>query len=319
MAEAPRALVGDIGATNGRLALVEPGGSLSQIRVYPTSDFAGPGEMIEAYFSSKARTQRPPEAVVAMASPITGDRVEFTNTPWSFSIEELRKRIGFDRLQLINDFVANALAVPHLKPEDRAQVGGGAPVAQTPVAVVGPGSGLGVSALAFKDGAAVPIQGEGGHVTMSPADAHEAAVLDVLRKRFDHVSAERVLSGPGLVNLYAALCELHGERQEQFSPAQVTDARIGADHPRAKEATAMFCAMLGTVAGNVALTLGARGGIYIAGGIVPRLGNTFAESDFRARFEAKGRFRDYLSEVPTYVITRQMPALLGAASLLPAR
>ena len=212
--------------------------------------------MIEAYFSSKARTQRPPEAVVAMASPITGDRVEFTNTPWSFSIEELRKRIGFDRLQLINDFVANALAIPHLEPEDRAQVGGGAPVARTPVAVVGPGSGLGVSALAFKDGAAVPIQGEGGHVTMSPADAHEAAVLDVLRKRFDHVSAERVLSGPGLVNLYAALCELHGERQEQFSPAQVTDARVGADHPRAKEATAMFCAMLGTVAGNVALTLG---------------------------------------------------------------
>lgn len=316
MAEGPRALVGDIGATNSRLALVEPDGSFSQIRVYATDSFAGPGEMIEAYFSSKARMQRPPEAVLAMASPIVGDRVAFTNMPWSFSIEELRKRIGFKRLQLINDFVANALAVPHLAAQDREQVGGGNPEANAPVGVIGPGSGLGVSALAFKDGAPVPIEGEGGHVTMAPADENEATVLDILRKRFDHVSAERVLCGPGLVNLYAALCELHDERQEQFSPAQITDARIGTDHPRAQEATAMFCAMLGTVAGNLALTLGARGGIYIAGGIVPRLGATFTQSAFRARFEAKGRFRDYLAAVPVYVITRQMPALLGAASLL---
>jgi len=141
-------------------------------------------------------------------------------------------------------------------------------------------------------------------------------VLDLLRRRLDHVSAERVLSGPGILNLYNALCELYGEPQEQFTPAQITDVKIGEEHPRAHEATQMFCAMLGTVAGNLALTLGARGGIFIAGGIVPRLGARFAESQFRARFEAKGRFRDYLAAVPTYVITRPFPALLGAAKLL---
>ncbi len=309
-------LVGDIGATNSRLALVEPDGSLSQIRVFACDEYAGLAEMIEAYFSSKARAEIPPRAVLAVASPISGDEVSFTNLPWTFSIEALRRRIGFTRLSVINDFVANALALPHLGADDRMQIGGGVAVAGAPMAVIGPGSGLGVSALVFNNGRSVPIEGEGGHVTMAAADAREAAVLDLMRRRFDHVSAERVLSGPGLVNLYAALCELSGEAIAELSPAQITDRSIAAVHPRAREAAAMFCAMLGTVAGNLALTLGARGGIYIAGGIVPRLGAAFAQSDFRARFEAKGRFRDYLAAIPTYVITRPLPALLGAAKAL---
>ena len=311
-----RGLIGDIGATNSRLALVEADGSLAQIRVLATDEFAGLAEMIEAYFSSKARAERPPRAVLAVASPVTGDEVSFTNVPWTFSIDGLRERLGFERLDVINDFVANALAVPHLAPSGYMQIGGGAPVKAAPVAVLGPGSGLGVSALVFDRGGAVPIQGEGGHVTMAPADAQEAQVLDWMRKRFDHVSAERVLSGPGLVNLYAALCELRGERQEQFTAAQITDAHVDEGHPRAREATDMFCAMLGTVAGNLALTFGARGGVYIAGGIVPRLGARFADSAFRARFEAKGRFQHYLAAIPTYVITHPFPALVGAAGLL---
>jgi glucokinase len=254
--------------------------------------------------------------VLAVASPITGDKVSFTNAPWTFSIEDLRRRFGFERLRIINDFAANALAVPHLAPGDRVQIGAGEPVEGASIGVIGPGSGLGVSALAFSEGRPVLIQGEGGHVTMAAGDEREAAVLDLMRRRYDHVSAERVLSGPGLVNLYTTLCELSGEPQEPFTAAQVTDARIGEQHPRAHEATATFCAMLGTIAGNLALTLGARGGIYIAGGIVPKLGARFAESSFRTRFEAKGRFRDYLTAVPTYVITQAFPALLGAARLL---
>jgi glucokinase len=309
-------LVGDVGATNSRLALVEPDGTFSQIRVFACDEYAGLAEMIEAYFSSKARPQIPPRAVLAVASPISGDEVSFTNLPWTFSIEGLRRRFGFAHLCVINDFVANALALPHLSADDRLLIGGGAAVAGAPMVVIGPGSGLGVSALTFSDGRAVPIQGEGGHVTMAAADAREAAVLDLMRARFDHVSAERVLSGPGLINLYAALCELSGEPVAELGAAQITDVRTGEAHPRAREATAMFCAMLGTIAGNLALTLGARGGIYIAGGIVPRLGAVFAQSDFRTRFEAKGRFRDYLAAVPTYVITRPFPALLGAATLL---
>jgi glucokinase len=151
---------------------------------------------------------------------------------------------------------------------------------------------------------------------MAPADPEESAVLDLMRRRYDHVSAERVLSGAGLVNLYNALCELAGAPAAPFAPAQITSPRTWSEDPRTREATAMFCAMLGTVASTLALTVGARGGIYIAGGIVPKLGTTFVESAFRARFEAKGRFRSYLAAIPTYVITRPMPALLGAAKLL---
>ncbi len=165
-------------------------------------------------------------------------------------------------------------------------------------------------------GEAVFVQGEGGHVTMAAADDREAAVLELMRRRFDHVSAERILSGPGLVNLYNALSELSGEPAAPLTAAQITNPGIENEYPRAREATAMFCAMLGTIAGNLALTIGALGGIYIAGGIVPKLGESFAQSNFRSRFEAKGRFRGYLAAIPTYVITHPEPALLGAAKLV---
>ncbi len=318
ISSSPIGLIGDIGATNSRLALVEPGGGVEQVRVFASDEFASLGEMIEAYFASPARARKPTRAILAVAAPVTGDEVAFTNLPWRFSVGDLRERFGFSSVRVVNDFVANALAVPHLAENDRMQVGRGAPVKAQPVGVIGPGSGLGVSALIPTADGYVPLQSEGGHVTMAAADTREAAVLEIMRKRFDHVSAERVLSGPGLINLYAALCELNGERQEQLTAAQITDTRVGETHTRAREATEMFCAMLGGVAGDLALTLGARGGIYIAGGIVPRLGVAFAQSAFRARFEAKGRFRDYMEAIPTYVITRPLPALLGLARMLDA-
>ena len=217
---------------------------------------------------------------------------------------------------MINDFTANGLAIPHLGESDRIQIGRGSPVSDAPIGLIGPGTGLGVSALFPTRSGAVPIPAEGGHVTMAPANAQESAVLNLMRRRYDHVSAERVLSGPGLVNLYAALCELSAVPAASFTPAQITNPRIWDEDPRTREATAMFCAMLGTMAGNLALTLGARGGVYVAGGIVPRLGAYFAQSAFRARFEAKGRLRGYLASIPTYVIARPLPALLGAAALL---
>jgi glucokinase len=310
-------LVADIGATNTRLALVEPDGAITRLRVFATDELPTLGDIIETYLAAEALKTRPAHAVLAIAAPVTGDEVTLTNVPWTFSVEDLRRRLGLTSLRVINDFVANALSLPYLGEKDRQQIGTGMPAPDACMAVIGPGSGLGVSAiLPANGGAIIPVRGEGGHVTMAAADDHEAAVLDLLRRRFDHVSAERVLSGPGLLNLYAALCELSDEPQEQFTAAQITDPRTGEEHPRAREATQMFCAMLGTVAGNLALTLGARGGVYIAGGIVPRLGARFAESQFRTRFEAKGRFRDYLIAVPTYVIVRPFPALLGTAKLL---
>jgi glucokinase len=314
-ATATTGLIADIGATNTRLAMVEPGGAITRVRVFATDDFASLGDAIDAYLKVEAPPRRPTVAVLAVAAPVTGDRVSLTNHPWTFSTDLLRRQFNFTALRVVNDFVANALAVPHLTDIDRVQIGGGAPVRAAPVGVLGPGSGLGVSTLIESGGAVISIQGEGGHVTMAAADDREAAVLELMRRRFDHVSAERFLSGPGLVNLYNALCELSGEPAAPLTAAQITDVGIEAEYPRAREATAMFCAMLGTIAGNLALTVGALGGIYIAGGIVPKLATTFAQSGFRARFEAKGRFRGYLAAIPTYVITHPEPAFLGAAKL----
>lgn len=309
-------LIADIGATNTRLALLEHG-SITRSRGFASEEFASLSDAIEAYLAAEAPPVRPTLAVLAVAAPVTGDTVTLTNHPWTFSVEQMRQHFGFTTLRVINDFIANALAVPHLSEADRTQVGGGAPVKPAPIGVIGPGSGLGVSILVPNEGGGfISVQGEGGHVTMAAADERETAVLELMRRRFDHVSAERFLSGPGLVNLYNALCELSGEHAAPLIAAQITDPGIESEIPRAREATAMFCAMLGTIAGNLALTVGALGGIYIAGGIVPKLGAAFAQSRFRSRFEAKGRFQSYLAAIPTYVITHHAPALLGAAKLV---
>ena len=309
-------LVGDIGGTNARFGLVEPDGRLLHSSVLADADYAGLGEAIEAYLAGRGGLPRPREAAIAVASPITGDAVRMTNHPWAFSISELRSRLGFVRLEVINDFTAQALALPHLGPGDKTAVGGGAAQPDAPIGVLGPGSGLGVSGLILVGRRWVPLSGEGGHATMASVNERESAVLSAMRRHFDHVSAERVLSGPGLVNLYNALAEVDGAPAAQYTAAQITDIEVAKEEPRCREATEMFCAMLGTVAGDLALTLGAKGGVYIGGGIVPRLGERFAASRFRERFEAKGRFRGYLAPIPTFVVTHKLPAFLGCAAKL---
>jgi glucokinase len=311
-----KGLVGDIGATNARFALVDSKGEVVRTRVLACGDYPRVEDAIGDYLRAEG-VGRPRAAALAVASPVTGDHIAFTNNPWQFSITDLRQTLALERLEVVNDFTANALAVPRLSARDRRQVGGGSAVAGTPIAVLGPGSGLGVSGLIPAAGGVwIPLGGEGGHATMAASTDREDAVLSLMRHRFDHVSAERVLSGPGLVNLYAALAELDGVPAAGYTPAQITDPAIGASDRRCREATEMFCAMLGTVAGNLALTLGARGGVYIAGGIVPKLGPVFDMSPFRGRFEAKGRFRDYLVAIPTFVVTNPVPAFLGLAGLL---
>jgi glucokinase len=309
-------LIGDIGATNARLALVFPGGKTATARVCALDDYPSLADALAAYLAEQSPATRPTEAVLAVASPVTGDEITLTNRAWTFSVEQLRHHLGLKRLHVINDFAANAAAIPFLGDDDRIQVGHGIAVEGAPVGIIGPGTGLGVGGLASSRSGAVTIAAEGGHVTMAAMTAQESAILDLMRKRYDHVSAERLLSGPGLVNLYNTLCELSGTPAASYTPDQITSARAWNDDPRTREATTIFCAMLGTVAGNLALTLGARGGIYIAGGIVPKLGPIFAQSEFRARFEAKGRMRNYLAAIPTYVIVRPYPGLLGAAALL---
>ncbi|MEJ2433006.1 MAG: glucokinase [Pseudolabrys sp.] len=309
-------LIADIGATNTRLAIVQPGGAITHVRVFATDEYASLTDAIEAYLAAEHPRRRPTLGVLAVAAPVVGDRVTMTNHPWTFSVDAVRKHFNFSELRVVNDFVVNGLAVPHLTPSDRRQIGGGTPIKGAPVGLLGPGSGLGVSTIVPHGKEVISVQGEGGHVTMAAADDREAAVLELMRRRFDHVSAERFLSGPGLINLYNALCELSGEPAAPLTAAQITNAGIEDEYLRAREATAMFCAMLGTVAGNLALTVGALGGIYIAGGIVPKLGDTFAHSNFRARFEAKGRFTGFMASIPTYVIIHPEPALMGAAKLV---
>lgn len=307
-------LIGDIGATHARFAMVERA-TIGQSRVLMTADYATIADAISAYFRAEAPAVMPTVAVLAVASPVTGDHVELTNSPWAFSIEALRSQFGFRKLSVINDFTAVALAVPRLAENDRMQIGTGRPVTATPIGVIGPGTGLGVSALVPVNGRWQALPSEGGHVTMAAADPHEGAVLDLMRRRFDHVSAERILSGPGLVNLYNALCEIAAVPAGAYTPSQITDRKTCEDDLHCRHAVAMFCAMLGTVAGNLALTMGARGGIYLAGGILPKL-SILAQSAFRQRFEDKGRLRGYLAAIPTYVVTRPIPAFVGAAGLL---
>ena len=182
--------------------------------------------------------------------------------------------------------------------------------------MLGPGTGLGVSGLIPAGAGWTPITGEGGHVTMCAVNDREGDVMRGLRLRFNHVSAERVLSGMGLTNLYETLAAIDEVDVPQRDPREVSEAALALAEPHAVEAVDMFCAMLGTVAGNLALTLGSTGGVYVAGGIAPKLGELFLKSEFRERFEAKGRFRDYLAPIPTYLVTHPTPAFLGLRSML---
>ena len=316
----PARLLGDVGGTNARFAWqAGVGAQLQDLATLATADHASLSHALRTYLRGLGR-QAPPWCSIGIANPVTGDRVQMTNSRWSFSIEALRVELGFERLVVINDFTALALALPDLPHTALVQFGGGAAVAQAARALIGPGTGLGVSGLlpAPQPGRWIALEGEGGHVTLAPATAREAEVLSVLRERYGHASAERALSGPGLEALHDALCQLEsGAPTVALSAAEVTERALAGTDPRCVEALDLFCGFLGNVAGNLALTLGARGGVYIGGGIVPRLGGAFARSRFRACFENKGRFQSYLASIPVYVIRAETsPALLGAARAL---
>lgn len=308
-------VLADIGATNARFALVEACGR-ERTAVLACAEHASLEAATRAFLTRVGAPPGPKRGAFAVAAPVLGDQVTLTNLSWRFSSRDLREALGFEQLDVINDFAAIALAVPHLAPGERRQIGGGFVEAGAPIAVLGPGSGLGVSGLLPAGTGWTVLSGEGGHVTMAPADDREDTVLAILRRRFGHVSAERVLSGPGLVNLYQVLSELEGRPPAVMTAAEITAAALAGSRPVCRDAVAMFAALLGTVAGNLALTLGARGGVYIAGGIVPRLGDFLDRSAFRQRFTEKGRHARYLAPIPTLVVTHPLPAFLGLKALM---
>ncbi len=306
----------DIGATTTRCALLDDKGQEVAPEIFENADFTGVAGVLSVYLDHRRASDRPTRAALAVAAPIIGDEVQMININWRFSQGELKETLRLKRLEVFNDFAAIAWAMPLLAPADVVRIGGGESVPRATLAALGPGSGLGVSALVpTADGWAL-MAGEGGHVSMPAATREEQEVIALLRDRFDgHCSAERVLSGPGLVNLYVALAELAGRGRPTVTPEDVTNLAKQSE-PLARKTLAMFFAMLGTVATNLAVTTGARGGVYIAGGIVPRLVEQFGKSEFRARFEAKGRYRPYLAAIPTHVITAPLPAFRGLKYLL---
>ncbi len=319
-ATATARLLADIGGTNARFAWqAGPDAPIEEPYTLPAAEHATLAEAMQQYLLRIGRAA-PPACSIAIANPVVGDRVAMTNHHWTFSIAELKAQMGFAQLLVVNDFTALALALPALAPDELRQVGGGAARPEHAIGLIGPGTGLGVSGL-VPDGRGgwLPLQGEGGHVTLAGTNAREQAVLEAIGARYGHASAERAVCGQGLVDIHLALAQL--DRPQAVPPTvaapEITAAALDGSDPSCVEALQLFCAFLGNAAGNLALTLGAKGGVYIGGGIVPRLGAWFDASPFRARFEAKGRFRAYLEEIPVYVIhARRSPALLGAARAL---
>jgi glucokinase len=309
------ALLADIGGTNARFALARDGELQHTARVL-VADYLGPLEAIRDFLDEAQPEAAPRRAALAFAGPVAAGRAQLTNGSWRVSASGLRRLLDMESVSLVNDFAALAWALPKLGGQDVVQLGGGKATRGEPAIVIGPGTGLGVAGYIPERRRAVVLASEGGHTTLAPADARESALLDHLRERFSHVSSERVLSGPGLENLFQAIAAVEGTAMPPRQAAEIIAEALSGGCRLSLATLDCFCAMLGTTAGNLALTFGARGGVYMAGGILPRFVKFLAASDFRDRFEAKGRFESYLAPIPVYVIVHPDPAFVGLAALV---
>lgn len=308
-------LIADIGATNSRCALVDQDGDLVAQQRLKNADFNNLPAMLGHYLSERRTSDQPRSAALAVAAPILGDRVRMINIGWQFSQAKLRNELKLNRLHVINDFAAVALSLPYWQDTELFHVGGGERRPNGTVATLGPGSGLGVASLVHGPEGWNVVTGEGGHVSLAANDAEETELVTMIRKEHGHCSAERVLSGNGLVTLYRTLAHRDGRTAANLSAEQVTELAAQGD-VLASQSVAAFFRFLGTVAGDLALTVGATGGVFIGGGIVPQLLDEIADSDFRSRFEAKGRYQGYMESIPTMVLLNPIPAFRGLLRLL---
>ena len=310
-------LIGDIGGTNTRLALVEEGTEWSRMQSFRNEEHASVEAIINDYLQSHGA--RPDAAALAVAGPVRGDRVRLTNRGWVVDAGDLKQQFDLEYCRVVNDFSAVAMGIPALDVNVLEQLGGDRPNSEAPIAIVGPGTGLGVGGIVpGQDGGRILVT-EGGHASLPANDDQQAAVLDTLRRRFGHVSCERAASGQGIENLYRALAEIQGLNVEPLSAAEVGEAATERNDTLANEALELFFRFLGATAGDLALTYGAFGGVYIAGGIVPRYLPRFRASRFREAFESKGRMSEYLKPIPVFVILHEEVELLGLAASLDAR
>jgi glucokinase len=313
--ENPR-LVADIGGSYARFALEVAHGQFDHHKSLQCADHADFHAAVSAYLALLPEGIKPRHAAIAIANPVSGDHVRMTNYHWEFSIQEMRERLGLDTLVVVNDFTALAMAVPRLGPGEWRKVGGGHALENSVIGVLGAGTGLGVSGLVPARDGWVALATEGGHASFAPRDEREIAVLRHLWKENPHASFERLLSARGLMLIHTALAEHQGRKVQKLTAPEITHRGLDGGDALCREALETFCAMLGTAASNLAVTLGALGGIYIGGNIVPRLGAWFDTSPFRARFEERGRFSDYARAIPTYVITGENATIVGASAIL---
>jgi glucokinase len=314
-------LLADIGGTYARFALEVAPGEVEHVASLRCAEHADFHAALSSYLATLPEhpSGHIEHAAVAIANPVAGDAVRMTNYHWEFSIEQMRQRMGFEQLVVVNDFTALAMALPRLAANQRRQVGGGRIRPRSVVGLIGAGSGLGVSGLIPADDGWVALGTEGGHTSFSPRDEREVAILQFAWKLFPHVSFERLLSGPGLELIHAALAQRMGialDKDKPLTAPDITRRGLAATDDLCVETLDAFCAILGTAAANLAVTQGAFGGIYIGGGIVPRLGAYFDRSLFRERFEDKGRFSDYCKSIPTFVITAENATFLGVSAIL---
>ncbi len=309
-----KVLLADIGGTNARFALLA-GGTLGAIVHMAVRDYGSFREALTLFLARVPEAGTIDAAILAVAGLVQNGRCALTNNPWVIDAADLRDAYGFSTVRLINDFEAVAWSLPHLSPEKLRQIGGRQPVIGAPLAALGPGTGLGMAVSIPYAAGNLVLSSEGGHSTMAASSSREDAVIAHLRQRLGHVSAEHVLSGPGLENLHKALAALDDAMLPSRGAAEITRAGVEGTCATSRAAVDMFCAMLGTVAGNLALTLGARGGIFIGGGILRHMSEYFANSPFRARFEDKGRLRKYLEPIPAYLILDEDAAFVGLRAL----
>ncbi|VXC61192.1 glucokinase [Massilia sp. 9I] len=313
-ADGPR-LLADIGATHARFGLETAPGVLRQVAVLHCDDYTGIVPLLHAYLAQLGGV-RINHAAFALANPISGDYIRMTNRDWQFSTDEVRRALGLSTLLIVNDFTALAMALPGFQPQDLLQVGGGAPQSHAVAGVLGPGTGLGVSGVIPTIDGFVTLGSEGGHVNFAPSDEREFSILQYAWQEWPHVSNERLISGPGIELMYRALARRNGVEAPARSTADIVSGALDDKDALCLETLETFAGMLGGAAANLAVTLGAFGGIFIGGGIVPRIAEWFAQSPFRARFEAKGRFTEYIAQIPTYVIMTPNPALHGVSRIL---
>ncbi|WP_440876724.1 glucokinase [Thalassotalea sp. PLHSN55] len=308
-------IIADIGGTNMRVAISEADGQFSQIQLYQCAQYSGLAEILQNYIEIKGLSGKTINACLAIACPVDNDLISMTNLPWEFSKSALKSQLGIEQLFLINDYTAIAHAVPLLDDSQKVQIGEGTAVAGRPISICGPGTGLGVANVVPVDGKWHSLSGEGGHVDFAPVDETEIKILSYLLTKYEHVSYEQLLSGLGIEQIYQALA-IDTDLPKTLPAEQISAKALENSCDVCVQTAQQFCKTLGSFAGNLALTLGSFGGVYIAGGIVPRFIEFFNNSEFRSRFEAKGRLSGFNHDIPTFVITESQPGLLGASAYL---